>query len=55
MLNELDRFHLSMDEVDLLPQTSDRGLALKRQLKEKLLDYKQYIRSNGRDLLKISN
>ena len=47
VLNDLDRFHLVMDTIDRLPQTGDKGNYLKQQLKEKLLEHKQYINKNG--------
>jgi xylulose-5-phosphate/fructose-6-phosphate phosphoketolase len=55
VLNDLDRFHLVMDVVDRLPQTGDEGLSLKRRLKEKLLDHRQYIRLHGQDMPEIRN
>ncbi|MET3133102.1 xylulose-5-phosphate/fructose-6-phosphate phosphoketolase [Oxalobacteraceae bacterium GrIS 1.11] len=53
VLNELDRFHLAMDAIDRLPQTGARGLLLKRQLKDKLIEHKQYIRQYGEDMPEI--
>jgi xylulose-5-phosphate/fructose-6-phosphate phosphoketolase len=41
VLNDLDRFHLVMDTIDRLPQTSDKGIALKQQLKDRLIEHKQ--------------
>jgi xylulose-5-phosphate/fructose-6-phosphate phosphoketolase len=55
VLNELDRFHLVMDAVDRLPQTGERGLHLKRQLQEKLIEHKRYIDLNGEDMPEIRN
>ena len=43
VLNDLDRFHLVMDTIDRLPQTGDKGIDLKQQLKDKLIEHKQYI------------
>ena len=53
VLNELDRFHLVMDAIDRLPQTGDQGIYLKQQLKDKLIEHKQYIDVNGLDLPEI--
>jgi len=53
VLNDLDRFHLVMDVIDRLPQTGDKGLALKRWLKDKLVEHRQYIRKHGRDMPEI--
>jgi len=55
VLNDLDRFHLVMDTIDRLPQTGDKGIYLKQQLKEKLIEHKQYIDTNGQDLPEIRN
>ena len=48
VLNDLDRFHLVMDAIDRLPQTGDKGIYLKQQLKDKLIEHKQYIDKHGR-------
>jgi xylulose-5-phosphate/fructose-6-phosphate phosphoketolase len=50
VLNDLDRFHLAMDAIDRLPQTGDKGIYLKQQLKDKLIEHKQYIDKYGHDL-----
>ena len=53
--NDLDRFHLVMDTIDRLPQTGDRGIALKQQLKAKLIEHKRYIDKYGEDMPEIRN
>ena len=53
--NDLDRFHLVMDAIDRLPQTGDKGIYLKQQLKDKLIDHKQYIDKYGQDMPEIRN
>ena len=55
VLNDLDRFHLVMDTIDRLPQTGDKGIYLKQQLKDKLIEHKQYIDKHGEDLPEIRN
>jgi xylulose-5-phosphate/fructose-6-phosphate phosphoketolase len=55
VLNDLDRFHLVMDVIDRLPQTGDKGLALKRRLKDKLIEHRQYINLHGQDMPEIRN
>jgi len=55
VLNELDRFHLVMDAIDRLPQTGDRGIYLKQQLQDKLVEHQRYIRANGLDLPEVRN
>jgi len=55
VLNDLDRFHLAMDVIDRLPQTSGKGQTLKRQLMKKLIEHRLYIEENGQDLPDIRN
>jgi phosphoketolase len=55
VLNELDRFHLVMDTIDRVPRTGDKGIYLKQQLKDKLIEHKQYIDKNGEDMPEIRN
>lgn len=53
VMNELDRFHLVMDAIDRLPQTGDKGIYLKQQLKDKLIEHKQYISKYGEDMPEV--
>jgi len=55
VLNDLDRFHLVMDTIDRLPQTGDKSVHLKQQLKDKLIEHREYINKNGQDLPEIRN
>ena len=55
VLNALDRFHLVMDTIDRVPRTGDRGIYLKQQLRDKLIEHKQYIDKYGQDLPEIRN
>jgi xylulose-5-phosphate/fructose-6-phosphate phosphoketolase len=36
-----------MDATDHVPQTGDQGINLKGQLKDKLVEHKQYIDAHG--------
>ncbi|MEP6834370.1 MAG: phosphoketolase family protein [Gemmatimonas sp.] len=53
VLNDLDRFHLVMDVLDRVPSTGSRGVYLKQQLRDKLVEHKLYIERNGQDLPEI--
>ena len=53
VLNELDCFHLVMDVIDRVPQTGEEGIYLKQQVKDKLIEHKQYIDKNGEDMPEI--
>ena len=55
VLNDLDRFHLVMDTIDRVPQTGERGIYLKKQLRDKLIEHKRYIDLHGEDLPEIRN
>jgi xylulose-5-phosphate/fructose-6-phosphate phosphoketolase len=55
VLNDLDRFHLVMDTIDRLPQCGERGVYLRQQLADKLLDHRRYIGEHGVDLPEIRN
>jgi xylulose-5-phosphate/fructose-6-phosphate phosphoketolase len=55
VLNDMDRFHLVMGTIDRLPQTGERGIYLKQQLRDKLIERKQYIFKNGEDMPEIRN
>lgn len=53
--NDIDRFHLVMDVIYRLPQLGNRGSALVQEMKDKLVEHKQYIYQNGLDLPEIIN
>jgi xylulose-5-phosphate/fructose-6-phosphate phosphoketolase len=55
VLNDLDRFHLSIDAVNRLPQTGSEGVYLKQQLLDKLVEHKHYIDRYGQDMPEIRN
>ncbi len=50
-----DRLHLVIDTIDRLPQTGDKGVCLKQQLQDKLIEHKQYINEHGEDMPEIRN
>ena len=53
LLSDLDRFHLVMDTIDRLPQTGDKGIYFKQQLKDKLIEHKPYVDKHGQDMPEI--
>ncbi len=53
VLNELDRFHLVNDVIDRLPQLGSRAAYLKQELRDKLIDHKNYIRTWGDDMPEV--
>lgn len=55
VLNDMDRFHLVMDSIDRLPQTGERGIQLKQELAEKLIEHRNYINQHGQDMPEIRN
>jgi xylulose-5-phosphate/fructose-6-phosphate phosphoketolase len=55
VLNKLDRFHLVMAAIDRLPQTGEKGVHIKQQLNEKLIEHRLYINKHGQDMPEIRN
>lgn len=55
VLNDMDRFHLVMDVIDRVPQTGPKGVYLKQQLKDKLIEHREYINKHGEDMPEIRN
>jgi xylulose-5-phosphate/fructose-6-phosphate phosphoketolase len=42
-----------MDTIDRVPKTGSQGVYLKQQLKDKLVEHKQYISQHGEDLPEV--
>ena len=47
VLNDMDRFHLTMDTIDRLPQIGARADHLRQRLRDKLVEHKHYIDKHG--------
>ncbi|HEY3370877.1 MAG TPA: phosphoketolase family protein [Prolixibacteraceae bacterium] len=55
VLNDLDRFHLVQDVIKRLPLLGNSALKLEQWTKNKLIEHKQYIEKNGKDMPEIQN
>jgi xylulose-5-phosphate/fructose-6-phosphate phosphoketolase len=55
VLNDLDRYHLTMDAINRLPQTGVAGFELKGLLETKLHEHRLYINQYGEDMPEIRN
>ena len=55
VLNEMDRFHLVGDALDRLPSLGTRRDPVRRALREKLIEHKEYISVHGQDMPEIRN
>ncbi len=53
VLNDMDRFHLVEDVIDRLPHFGDRLAHLKQQMRDKLIEHRNYIHQNGEDMPEI--
>jgi xylulose-5-phosphate/fructose-6-phosphate phosphoketolase len=53
VLNELDRFHLVLDVVDRLPGLGSRGAYIRKEVQDKLVEHRRYIREYGEDMPEI--
>ncbi len=53
VLNDLDRFHLTIDVIDRLPQLSKIGAHYKQDMRDKLIEHKHYIAKYGDDMPEI--
>ncbi len=55
VLNDLDRFHLVGDVFDRVPGLATRAAYAKQELRDKLIDHREYIRRYGDDMPEIKN
>ena len=53
--NEIDRFHLVSAVIKSLPQLGNKGAYLLQQMRDKLVEHKQYISNYGEDLPEVMN
>ena len=55
VLNEIDRFHLSIDVLDRVPRLMGVTAHLRQQLVQKLIDHRHYVREHGEDMPEVQN
>lgn len=53
VMNDLDRFHLTMDVIDRVPKLGYTAAYTKQLLQDKLIEHHQYVRKHGDDLPEI--
>jgi xylulose-5-phosphate/fructose-6-phosphate phosphoketolase len=51
--NDLDRYHLAEDVIDRLPNLPGNVAYIKQDLREKLIEHKQYVTTYGDDLPEV--
>jgi xylulose-5-phosphate/fructose-6-phosphate phosphoketolase len=55
VMNRIDRYNLAIDIIDRLPQLSHVGTHAREELKNKLIEHRQYTRTHGTDLPEVSD
>ena len=55
VINDLDRFHLVGDVIDRVPKLGERAAYAKQEIRDKLIDHREYIRKYGDDMPEIKN
>ncbi|NOJ60952.1 phosphoketolase family protein [Arthrobacter sp. 260] len=55
VLNGIDRFSLAIDAIDHIPRLKDIAAHTRDELKNKLIEHRQYIRTHGEDMPEIRN
>ncbi len=55
VLNDLDRFHLVIDVIERVPRLERIAAHVKQQMRDKLIEHKEYITRHGDDLPEVRN
>ncbi|MFP5346494.1 MAG: phosphoketolase [Actinomycetes bacterium] len=50
ILNEIDRFNLSIDVIDRVPRLGDAAAYARQELQDRILEHRRYIRIYGEDM-----
>ena len=53
VLNNLDRFHLASDVIDVVPGLAIRAAHVRQIMRDKLLEHRDYIIRHGEDMSEI--
>ena len=53
VLNDLDRFHLTADVIDRVPELGHIAAYAKQAVRDKLVEHREYITKNGQDMPEI--
>ncbi|AMN45928.1 xylulose-5-phosphate/fructose-6-phosphate phosphoketolase [Steroidobacter denitrificans] len=54
VLNQMDRYHLIEDVIDRVPHLGARAAYAKQQVRDRLIEHKQYIHEYGEDLPEVT-
>jgi xylulose-5-phosphate/fructose-6-phosphate phosphoketolase len=55
VLNDLDRFHLVIDVIDRVPGLAARYAHVKQDMRDKLVEHRQYICEHGDDMAEVKD
>jgi xylulose-5-phosphate/fructose-6-phosphate phosphoketolase len=55
VINDIDRFHLVGDVIDRVPKLGERAAYAKQEIRDRLIDHREYIRRYGDDMPEIKN
>jgi len=53
--NDIDRYHLVIDAIKMVPSLGNRGADLVHEMKDKLVEHRQYINEFGVDMPEVTN